>query len=124
MRSRHTSKSTGLYVLCLMANTHLGRYFFLFAVSQSLPGKTARQNEFFCLSHVGTREDPLKFTSLFVVLSILVLGSIAAPAWADVVPVQNASFETFDPLVNSCSCGMYSIGSIPGWTITGGVAGS
>jgi hypothetical protein len=66
----------------------------------------------------------LKFTSLFVVLSILVLGSIAIPTRADVVPVNNASFESFDPLVNPCSCGMYSIGSIPGWTVFGGIAGS
>jgi PEP-CTERM motif len=66
----------------------------------------------------------LKFTSLFVVLSILVLGTIASPAWADAVPVQNASFEITNPLGGSCACGAFNLGPIPDWTITGGVAGS
>jgi len=87
------------------------------------PGKTARQDEFFCLRHIGTREDPLKFTSLFAVLSILVLGTVAAPAWADIT-VMNPSFEITNPLVDPCGCGNFNLGPIPDWTITGGVAGS
>jgi hypothetical protein len=107
-----------------MANTHFGRYCFVFAASQSLPGKTARQNEFFCPSHIGTREDTLKVTSLFVVLSILVLGSIAAPARADIT-VMNPSFETTNALNFSApTIGQWNTGPIPGWTIAGGVAGS
>jgi len=53
--------------------------------------------------------------------AILVLA--AAPAWADSVPVTNASFETTNPLSSSFSGGTYNLGPIPGWTTTG-VSGS
>jgi len=52
--------------------------------------------------------------------AILVLA--AAPAWADSIPVTNASFESTGPLVPSFS-GPVNLGPIPGWTTTG-VAGS
>jgi hypothetical protein len=67
----------------------------------------------------------LKFTSFFALVFVLVLGCIAAPAWADVVAVQNASFETVDSTVGlninclipaNCS---YNFGPIPGWMLTG-----
>jgi hypothetical protein len=70
----------------------------------------------------------LKFTSLFLLLSVLTLGFIAAPAWADTIAITNPSFEMIDPthpLIYSCAgCGTWNVGPIPGWTITGGVAGS
>lgn len=61
----------------------------------------------------------MKFTSLFVVLSILVLGSIAGPARADIT-VLNPSFEVTNPLTISCGSGCaYNFGPIPDWTLTG-----
>ena len=43
-------------------------------------------------------------------------------AWGDSVAIQNASFETTNPLVASCAgpetC-LYNFGPIPGWSITG-----
>jgi hypothetical protein len=67
----------------------------------------------------------LKFTSISVFLSILVLGCVAAPARADVVPVQNASFEMTSSLT-PCGTGcFFNLGPIPDWTIKGtGQAGS
>jgi hypothetical protein len=71
-----------------------------------------------------TWEDPLKSTSLFVLLSVVVLGCVAAPAWADIT-VLNPSFETVDPIVGlntpctiplNCS---FNFGPIPDWTLTG-----
>jgi len=64
----------------------------------------------------------LKFTSLFVLLSVFVLASVAARAWADVVPVNNASFETIDPLnpLNQpCGTGCAFNVSIPSWMVSG-----
>jgi hapalindole biogenesis HpiC1 cyclase-like protein/PEP-CTERM motif-containing protein len=61
----------------------------------------------------------LKFTSLFVFLSILVLGCVTPSTWADIVPVQNASFEAPAPLI-ACGPGcFYNIGPIPDWTTAG-----
>ena len=41
-------------------------------------------------------------------------------AWADGVPVQNASFESAYTLTTSCGLGCaYNNGPIPGWTMTG-----
>jgi hypothetical protein len=61
-------------------------------------------------------------SSLFTFLFILVLGSVAGPAWADVIPVQNASFEITNPLNIPCSipanCN-FNFGPIPDWTLTG-----
>jgi hypothetical protein len=58
-------------------------------------------------------------------LSILAVGFFAAPAWADTVAITNPSFEMFNPLSGTCTlCGNYNLGPIPGWTITGGDAGS
>jgi hypothetical protein len=67
----------------------------------------------------------LKFTLFFAFLSILVFGSVAAPTWADVVPVKNASFETTSSLI-ACGPGcFYNLGPIPDWTTAGtGDAGS
>jgi len=53
--------------------------------------------------------------------AILVLA--VAPAWADNIPVTNASFEAFNTLIYSSSAGSWNIGPIPGWTTTG-VTGS
>ena len=67
----------------------------------------------------------MKFTSLFAVLSILALGSIAAPAWADAIPVQNASFEITSTLIACGSGCFFNFGPIPDWTTTSpGPAGS
>src|ERR1700693_1927603 len=44
----------------------------------------------------------------------------AGAAWADGVPVANASFETTNPLTVSCGSGCaYNGGPIPDWTVTG-----
>jgi hapalindole biogenesis HpiC1 cyclase-like protein/PEP-CTERM motif-containing protein len=69
---------------------------------------------------VSTWEDPLKFTLLFVLLSILVLGCVTAPARADSIAIQNASFATTNPLSTSCGqdCA-FNIGAIPDWVVTG-----
>ncbi len=65
----------------------------------------------------------MKFTSFFLLLSPVAFGFIAAPAWADEIAIQNASFETIDPLNplgSSCGPGCtFNVGSIPGWVITG-----
>ena len=67
-----------------------------------------------------TSEGPLKSTSLFVLLSLFVLGSVAAPARADVVPIQNASFEMTNALSTMCGTGCaFNVGPIPDWTLTG-----
>jgi hypothetical protein len=67
----------------------------------------------------------LKPTSLFMFLFILVFGSVAAPAWADVISVKNASFEMTSSLI-ACGPGcFYNLGPIPDWTTAGtGNAGS
>jgi hypothetical protein len=67
----------------------------------------------------------LRFTSLFVVLSILSIAFVAAPASADTIAITNPSFETTNPLVKTCAgCGFWNDGPIPGWTSTGAGAGS
>jgi hypothetical protein len=64
----------------------------------------------------------LKFTLRFLLLSILVLGCISAPVWADSITVQNASFGITNPLDSTCfmsaNCS-YNVGQIPDWTVTG-----
>jgi hypothetical protein len=66
----------------------------------------------------------LKFRSFFVLLSILAVCFIAAPVWADTVPIVNPSFGITNPLIYPCGTGCASnAGPIPGWTITG-AAGS
>jgi hypothetical protein len=42
-------------------------------------------------------------------------------AWADSVPIQNASFQMFSPLtISGCGTGcMFNFGPIPDWTISG-----
>ena len=66
----------------------------------------------------------MKFTLRFLLLSLLVLGCISAPVWADSITVQNGTFATTNPLNISCGPGCaFNVGSIPGWTVTG-VAGS
>ena len=68
----------------------------------------------------------LKLKYLILILAVLVVGLSVMPAHADtVIPVQNASFETFNPLTISClgtGCA-YNTGPIPGWSQTG-VGGS
>ena len=67
----------------------------------------------------------MKFTTIFAFLSILVLGFTTAPAFADNITIQNASFETTNPLTIPCGTGCaYNNGPIPGWTSTGGQQGS
>jgi hypothetical protein len=69
--------------------------------------------------------NPLKFRSLFVLLSIIAVWFIAAPTWADTVPIVNPSFEITNPLPFPCGPGCAdNNGPIPGWTITGGQTGS
>jgi PEP-CTERM motif len=70
---------------------------------------------------VSTWEDPLKFTLLFVLLSILVLSCVTAPARADTIAIKNGSLGVTNPLGTSCGwldCA-YNIGAIPDWTVTG-----
>src|SRR5258706_10682565 len=56
---------------------------------------------------------------------MVVLGCIAAPAWADTIAVTNPSFEITNPLTFTApGAGSWNAGPIPGWTITGGGAGS
>ena len=50
------------------------------------------------------------------------LALVAAPTWADGIPIQNADFETFGPLILSDSGGIFNAWGIPGWTSTGGTA--
>jgi len=62
-----------------------------------------------------------------LIISILTLsvGLLTMPAMADGVAIQNASFETTNPLTSTCAgagCA-FNFGPIPGWTITG-VGGS
>jgi hypothetical protein len=46
-------------------------------------------------------------------------------AWADGVPVENASFETTNALTSGCGTGCaYNTGPIPDWTISSGSAQS
>jgi hypothetical protein len=54
--------------------------------------------------------------------------TLAGTAFADNIPVQNASFEITNPLDNSCGANCaFNYNAIPGWTVTdvsGGDAGS
>jgi PEP-CTERM motif len=77
------------------------------------------------------RADPrrisVKFTSLFLLLAVLALSFIAAPASADTIAITNPSFGIVDPLHpldQSCGIGCaFNVGSFPGWTITGNAGG-
>jgi hypothetical protein len=61
----------------------------------------------------------LKFT-LALSLSILLLGCFTAPAFADNITIQNASFEMVNPPTTACGPGCaWNYGPIPGWTTTG-----
>jgi PEP-CTERM motif len=67
----------------------------------------------------------VKFTTIFAFLSIFVLGFTTAPALADNITIQNASFEITNPLITPCGTGCaFNNGPIPGWTSTGGQQGS
>jgi len=67
----------------------------------------------------------MKASSLSLLLSIIVLGCVAAPASADTIAITNASFEITNPLNISCGAGCaWNTGPIPGWTTTGGQQGS
>jgi hypothetical protein len=69
----------------------------------------------------------VKFTSLSLLLPVLVLSFIATPASADTIAITNPSFEIVDPLHpldQSCGIGCtFNVGSIPGWVITGNAGG-
>jgi PEP-CTERM motif len=70
-----------------------------------------------------TQENLVKFTSLSLLLAILALSFIAAPASADTIAIANQSFETValgSPLNLSCGplC-TFNVGPIPGWMTMG-----
>jgi hypothetical protein len=66
-------------------------------------------------------ENLVKATAIFLFLSILILGFTTAPAFADSIAVQNASFETTYPLNLPCGAGCaYNYGSIPDWVAPSG----
>jgi len=70
-------------------------------------------------------ENLVKATTIFLFLSILVLGFTTAPAFADNITIQNASFEMKNNLNIPCGTGCaYNTGPIPDWTTTGGQQGS
>jgi hypothetical protein len=61
------------------------------------------------------------------ILSMLGLGMllVAGAAWADSVPITNASFENYNPLNYSCTPGCYNYSStsnalVPGWSVNNG----
>lgn len=72
-----------------------------------------------------TPEGPLKLTSRFLFLLVVVLCCTTVPVFADTIAITNPSFETVDPLhpLNQpCGAGCFfnaGPGSIPGWTLTG-----
>ena len=60
--------------------------------------------------------------SRLLVCCVLVgcLSLLGSVAWADGIPVQNASFETTNALTSTCGTGCaFNWGPIPGWTMTG-----
>jgi hypothetical protein len=67
----------------------------------------------------------LKFISLALFLSILVLGFTTSSIFANSIPIQNASFEITNPLTTPCGTGCaFNGGPIPGWTTVGGQQGT
>src|SRR5438105_15284366 len=54
---------------------------------------------------------------------VAILALVGSPAWADNIPVQNASFEITNPLDQPFGGGPFNLGPIPDWNSTG-VAGS
>jgi hypothetical protein len=67
----------------------------------------------------------LKFISLALFLSILVLGFTTSSTSANSIPIQNASFEITNPLTTPCGTGCaFNGGPIPGWTTVGGLQGT
>ena len=59
-----------------------------------------------------------------ILLLALCFAVSGGAAWADGVPVQNASFETTNALTSSCGLGCaFNNGPIPDWTITGAGGG-
>ena len=54
---------------------------------------------------------------------VAILALMSGPAWADDIPLLNASFETTNTLNLPFSGGPYNLGPIPSWD-TSGVAGS
>jgi hypothetical protein len=64
----------------------------------------------------------LKSALISVTALVFVIG--CSSAWADGIPVQNASFQNSNPLTSSApGYGSWNFGPIPGWTISG-IAGS
>jgi hypothetical protein len=58
---------------------------------------------------------------LISVVCALTFCLLTTGAWADSVPIQNASFASFNPLTSPCTgtgC-MFNFGAIPDWTISG-----
>lgn len=80
---------------------------------------------FVCAICYRTPEGPLKLTSRFLFLLVVVLCCTTVPVFADTIAIANPSFETVDPLHplnQSCGAGCFfnaGPGSIPGWTLTG-----
>jgi hypothetical protein len=62
----------------------------------------------------------MRLFMLFVATAVAVLA--VSPLYADTaITIQNASFETYNPLTSSCGTGCaFNSGPIPGWTGTGG----
>ena len=60
-----------------------------------------------------------------IICAFILAGALAAgPLKADSIAIQNASFETTNPLTGACGAGCgYNYGPIPDWTING-TAGS
>jgi len=51
----------------------------------------------------------------------LALSILGGTAYADSIPIDNSSFETFNPLTATCGVGChFNSGPIPGWQGTGG----
>src|SRR5437762_11769709 len=50
---------------------------------------------------------------------VAIVALVGSPAWADNIPVQNASFEIANPLDQPFGGGPYNLGPIPDWNSTG-----
>lgn len=63
----------------------------------------------------------MKLKLLLLCLALAVAGLSSLPLYADsTISIQNASFESYNPLTIGCGPGCtYNFGPIPGWTLTG-----
>lgn len=76
-----------------------------------------------CPEDVHTEDSMIRPGLLLFCAFVAFFALMSGTAWADGLPVQNASFETSNPLNISFSGGPYNLGPIPGWN-SSGVAGS